>query len=118
MASVELLRILFGLLAVLGLIGIFAIGARKAGLISLAGTVSARRRLSISETLPLDSRRRLLIVRCDGVEHLIILGAQQETIVAQNLPDNAIAMAGPAAPVNNPFKELREAFAKRRADAA
>lgn len=44
------------------------------------------RRLKIVEFLPLDHQRRLMLVRCDDREHLLLIGRQSETVVAANLP--------------------------------
>ncbi|HYE01487.1 MAG TPA: flagellar biosynthetic protein FliO [Alphaproteobacteria bacterium] len=41
----------------------------------------ARRRLSIVEVLPLDARRRLVLVRRDGTEHLLLLGPERDLLV-------------------------------------
>lgn len=42
---------------------------------------SKKKRLRLVETLALDAQRRLLIVRRDDKEHLIILGRNGETLV-------------------------------------
>ena len=47
--------------------------------------VQKTRRLGVVETLPLDARRRLVLVRRDGVEHLILLGAAGEAVI-ETLP--------------------------------
>lgn len=39
------------------------------------------RRLKIIERVGLDSKRQLLIIKCDETEHLIMLGAQDEKII-------------------------------------
>mgnify|MGYP003671434737 FL=1 len=46
---------------------------------------SDKRRLKMIESLPLDARRRLVIISCDNQEHLIILGANGESIVQNNI---------------------------------
>lgn len=109
MAPDDYFRVIFGLVAVIGLIGIAAVIARKAGVVSLPTAGGRKRRLSISESLPLDARRRLLIVRRDDREHLIILGAQTETLVEQGF-DAAVVDNEDAPPRPNPFAELRNAF--------
>lgn len=43
-------------------------------------------RLKVVETLSLDARRRLVLVQCDQQEHLLVLGAERETVIAANLP--------------------------------
>lgn len=56
--------------------------------IGLAGPVmqnSAQRRLKIVEFLPVDHRRRLVLVRRDDKEHLLLLGTGSETVVETNI---------------------------------
>ncbi|MEX0644347.1 MAG: flagellar biosynthetic protein FliO [Parvularculaceae bacterium] len=101
-------RIFFALIAVLGLIGLCAMIARKAGLVSGAVSLTRRRRLSIIETLPLDARRRAALIRCDGREHLVILGATSETIIDANIP--ACAPRTEAEPAVKP--PFADAFAR------
>lgn len=85
MLSAEILRIFFGFVAVLGLIGLSALAARKFGLAAATGGLSRKRRLSVVETLAIDARRRAVIVKCDGKEHLILLGTTGETLVDSNI---------------------------------
>jgi flagellar protein FliO/FliZ len=79
-------RIFFALIAVLGMIGLCAMIAKKAGLVSGAVGLAKKRRLAIVETLPIDARRRAAIIRCDGREHLVILGQASETLIEANIP--------------------------------
>ena len=112
----EILRVTFGLVAVIGLIGLCAVIARKAGLISASGGLVRKRRLAVVETLALDARRRLAIIKCDDHEHLIVLGAAGEQVIAANLvsaptvdvvteDDNTKAKHD--TPRDNPFAILR-----------
>lgn len=41
----------------------------------------SKKRLRVLEVLPLDSRRRAMLLQCDGKEHLVILGPTGETVV-------------------------------------
>jgi len=91
MLSAEILRILFGFFAVLGLIALSALAARKFGLAAATGGLSRKRRLSVVETLAIDARRRAVIVKCDGKEHLILLGATSETIVDNDIETPEVA---------------------------
>lgn len=43
------------------------------------------KRLAIVESLPLDIKRRIVIVRCDDREHLLLLGLNQDIVVASDL---------------------------------
>lgn len=49
---------------------------------------AAGRRLHIEEALALDSRRRLLLVRCDGRDAVLLLGAGGESLLGW-LPERA-----------------------------
>lgn len=91
MDILDLSRIFFALIAVLGMIGLCAMIAKKAGFISGAMGIQKKRRLTIVETLPLDARRRAAIIRCDGREHLVILGQTSETLIEANIPTCEIA---------------------------
>lgn len=85
MDTPQLLKFIAALLFVLSLMGLLALVMRR---INHGGSVMpmARRRLKLVETLPIDPRRRLAIVRCDGQEHLLILGTNTETVIERNLP--------------------------------
>ena len=76
MDFVELIRAVAALGVTLGLIGLAAFGMRRYGpewLTRLQAT-RADRRLTLVESLPLDASRRLVLVRLDGAERLILLG--------------------------------------------
>lgn len=115
-------RIFFALIAVLGLIGLFGLLARKAGLAQNALSLARRRRLAVSESLALDARRRAVILKCDGREHLVILGPTSETIVAGDIEPPAPSDAAEPAPnFAETIARLKKAnpFARERArDAA
>ncbi len=72
----ELARALFALLLTLGLIGLAAVAARRFGpeWLTRLQRPKAQRRLSIVETLPLDPARRLVLVKLDSTERLLLLG--------------------------------------------
>ena len=97
MDLIDVSRIVFALIAVLGMIGLTAFIARRAGLSGGGISLSKDKRLSVSETMAVDARRRVVIVKCDGREHLLLLGATSETVIANNLPA-PIAAADPVEP--------------------
>lgn len=80
MDTAQLLKFAAALVFVLSLMGLLALVMRR---INNGGSVMplSRRRLKLVETLPLDPRRKLAIVRCDGREHLLILGTNSETVI-------------------------------------
>ncbi len=106
----EIARVLFGLLAVIGLIGLAAYAARKAGLASMTGGLSRHRRLALVETLALDARRRIAIIKCDDREHLVILGPAGETVVARDMEAAAQEDERPAQ--ENPFPTFIDTMRK------
>ena len=73
-------RYLGALLLVLGLVGAAGLAARRFGLSGLVKP-SATRRLSIVETLTVGPRQRLLIIRRDNVEHLVLAGPDGTSII-------------------------------------
>ena len=69
-------RAFFALVITLGLIGLGAVVARRFGpewLVRLQRP-KASRRMAIVESLPLDPARRLVLVRLDDKERLLLLG--------------------------------------------
>ncbi len=113
MIFADFARILFGLTAVIGMIGIAAYAAKKAGLATASGGFVRKRRLRVVESLALDGRRRLAIIKCDDAEHLIVLGANNETVIAHNL-DGATDEDDAPAPAENPFATMSELVKKFR----
>ncbi|MFM2044775.1 MAG: putative flagellar assembly protein FliO [Pseudomonadota bacterium] len=101
MTVADYLRFVLALAFVLALVGVFGLVLRRYG--PMAGLAMSRsrgeRRLSLVEVLPLDARRRLVLVRRDGVEHLLLLGMENDLVVepgiraqAQNpVPDSFAA---------------------------
>jgi flagellar protein FliO/FliZ len=82
MNFLDLFRAVFGLAITLGLIGLAAWAARRYAPQVLARLQAERgaRRLQVIETLVLDPARRLVLVRVDAEERLILLGEGHELI--------------------------------------
>lgn len=72
------------LLFVLGLMGGLALVLKKMGLQG-RNLSTGKRRLKIIEVLPLDARRRAMILQRDDAQHLVILGPSGETVVETNI---------------------------------
>ncbi len=81
------LRFLLALVFVLGLIGLATAVMRRMGLGFPVGSLKrpGHRRLSVVETAPLDGRRRLVLIRRDGTEHLILLGPSSELLIESGI---------------------------------
>ena len=88
MNFLDLARAVFGLAVTLGLIGIAAWAARRYAPQILARLNAERgeRRLQVVETLVLDPARRLVLVRVDDEERLILLGEGRELIEPRQPP--------------------------------
>jgi flagellar protein FliO/FliZ len=83
----------FGLAATLALLLGAAVIARRLGVIAPRAGVSERR-LRVVESLLLDPRRRLVVVRFDSEDHLLLLSAAGDRIVARTpAPKEAPASA-------------------------
>ena len=78
-------RYLGALLLVLGLVGAAGLAARRFGLGGLVKP-SATRRLAVVETLMIGPRQRLLIIRRDGVEHLVLSGPDGTNVIEAGIP--------------------------------
>jgi len=78
----QYIRFLMALVFVVALIMVVAWVMRRVGM--AGGTVRGRarqRRLSVVEALPIDAKRRLVLVRRDDREHLILLSANGDLLV-------------------------------------
>jgi len=97
MDLIDVARYIGALLLVLGLVGFAALAARRYGLPGIAKG-SASRRLAVVETLMIGPRHRILLLRRDEREHLVLLGPQDASVI-----ESGIVPAQPAAPVNVPI---------------
>lgn len=77
------LRFILALVFVLGLIALFAVLARRLGWGFPAAAIKRLdgRRLGVVEVTPLDGRRRLILIRRDSVEHLLLLSPTSEHVI-------------------------------------
>jgi len=76
MSLADFARAIFALAFTLGLVGLAAYAARRFGPEWMVRLQRPRteRRLAIVESLPLDPARRLVLVRLDSTERLLLLG--------------------------------------------
>ncbi len=81
-------QFIVALLFVLALIVLLAYVAKRFGLMARVTVNSAKtrdKRLNIVEILPVDAKRRLILLRRDDVEHLVMLGADRDLVIEQNI---------------------------------
>lgn len=75
-------RFFFAFLFVVGLMWAISAAVKRFGLDQkLRGVTAGAGRLSVSEVLYLDPRRKLTLVRADGREYLLLLTADQVQVV-------------------------------------
>jgi len=80
----EILKFAAALLFVLALMGGLALIMRKFGG-NHPLTAPHKRRMKVIEVLNLDARRKAVLMKCDDKEHLVILGANGETVVESGI---------------------------------
>jgi flagellar protein FliO/FliZ len=89
MDVIDLARYLGALLLVLALVGLAAFAARRYGLAGFVqGTV--QRRLSIVETMMIGPRQKLVLIRRDGTEHLVLVGPQGANVIETGILAHAL----------------------------
>jgi len=94
MDVIDLARYLGALLLVLALVGFAALAARRYGLVGFVqGTV--QRRLSVVETMMIGPRQKLVLVRRDGTEHLVLVGPQGANVI-----EAGIRAPSPSSPIS------------------
>jgi|SRR5262245_37481931 len=109
-------RFFIAFLVVLALIGLTAWLVRRFGANRLGNAARGRQpRLAVIDAATVDGRRRLVLIRRDNVEHLLMIGGPSDLVVepnivravsARDLPrDQRAAPAGEAAPRQTPTIE-------------
>jgi len=85
MEYTDYLKFFAALVFVLGLMGGLALVLKRIGLGAASMIPADKRRLKVIEILPLDARRKAVLLSRDGAEHLVILGPAGETVVETNI---------------------------------
>jgi flagellar protein FliO/FliZ len=94
-------RFLGALVLVVALIFVLAWIAKRLGFGNRVAAGRGKRRLGIQEVLSLDSKRRLILIKRDGVEHLLLVG----------MNDDIVVETGIIPPVQPPAEKLTPSFA-------
>src|SRR5690242_531762 len=81
------LKILFFVIVVLALLALAFWLLRRLGAERLGGGAARGRqpRLAVIDAATVDARRRLVLIRRDNVEHLLIIGGPTDVVVEQNI---------------------------------
>lgn len=85
MELTDYFRFVAALIFVIALIALIGYLGRRYGLGYRTVARGTARRLSISEIMPLDAKRRLVLVRRDDREHLLLVGGECDVVVEGNI---------------------------------
>lgn len=91
----DYIKFLAALIFVLSLMGGLAFALKKLGLSQNALGGSKNKRLKISEVLPIDARRKLVLMRQDDKEHLVLLSSSGDTVIKTDINPAANEVAIP-----------------------
>lgn len=97
MDLIDIGRYFAALLMVLALVGAAGLAMRRFGMPGLVKP-QGQRRLEIVETLAIGPRQKLVLLRRDGVEHLVLAGAEGASVVETGIPAAKPQPVGPAIP--------------------
>lgn len=94
----DYLRFVLALILVVGLIMALSWGLKRLGVgLSNPGTTS-RKRLQTVESATIDSRHRLILVRRDQTEHLVLVGPTSSQVIEAGIPAPVGDIVAPEAP--------------------
>lgn len=94
MMATDYLRFVAALLVVVALIAVIAWGLRRFGLAAGSGGSRQGRRLGVVESLAIDNRTRLVLVRRDDAEHLLVLGVNGASVIERQSNRSASGEGG------------------------
>ena len=81
------LRFVVTLIGVLALIALIAWVVRRLGLAGrLVPGAGPAKRIGVVEVAALDTRRRLVLVRRDRTEHLLLIGQSEDLVIERGIP--------------------------------
>lgn len=100
METTEVLRFFMALLFVVSLMGALWLILKRLGVNGgYVPQVGKKRRLKIVEMVSLDANNKAVLLRRDDKDHLVILGANSQTVVEYAIPVTESAESKP----NDPF---------------
>ncbi len=91
MGIAGIIKFLASLAFVLALMGGLALVLKKLGLSNPGIAGRGDKRMKLIEVLPLDARRKAVILECDGEQHLVLLSPAGDTVVKNNLSKRVVS---------------------------
>lgn len=96
MDLVEIARFVLALIIVLALIGLAGLAARRVGLGgAMTPAAGRRRRLRVVDQAALDGKHKVVLLRRDDTDHLLLLGPNGNNVIETGIPPGAAAAAEP-----------------------
>jgi flagellar protein FliO/FliZ len=92
-------------LAALG-IGGYLLRRLTGGTLSMTGPRGRQPRLAVIDAASVDGRRRLVLIRRDNVEHLLLIGGPTDIVVEPNIDKAAVAAAA-AVPASPALRDIK-----------
>ena len=89
MEVTDYLRFILALALVVGLILALGWALKRYGTGNFNRALTAKRRLRTVESTSIDSRHRLILVRRDAVEHLVLVGPGTTQVIETGIPASA-----------------------------
>lgn len=93
------IRVAIAAIVIAALLGLTVLVMRRLAARSSGGERRGRSgpRLSVLDSISVDPRRRLVLIRRDEVEHLLLIGSNSDIVIEQNIGAAEAAEAAPAA---------------------
>ncbi len=85
--------LIFTLALLIGFAALLRRYGHKLGALGMAAPTGKSKRLSITEILPVDARHKLLLIRRDDVDHLVLVGPTGARVIEQNIIEQNIRAA-------------------------
>lgn len=87
MENINLTQVALAFGGLLLLLALFYYGARAlSGSTTRAGKWRNGQRIGVIDSMPVDGTRRLVLVRRDDTEHLLLLGTHGDLVIESNIP--------------------------------
>lgn len=81
----QIFRLVLSLIFVVSLMGGLALLLKRLGLSTNGAGHNTQRRLKVVDSLPLDHKRKAVILECDDKQHLVILSPNGETLIDSDI---------------------------------
>jgi flagellar protein FliO/FliZ len=94
--TIDYVKFLLVLALVIGLILAMSWGLKRLGVGTSSPGLLGQRRLGTVETSSIDARHRLILVRRDSVEHLVLVGPTSSLLIETGIPAPTAGAPGAA----------------------